>query len=531
MSAETPVAQSAPRWQRGRVSGWVFATDHKQIGVMWLAVAAVAATVAGILAVFTGIQTATSGSGFLGEGTFVSLLTMEETLLQWFTLVPIVVGLAVYLVPLQVGARGIALPGTVSIAFWLAAFGGLAVVLSPFGAGDAPRSWWTTVPGLAVDPSRGSEGPRLIGLFLLGFAVLLTAAALLLTLQRDRAPGMTLERLPLFAQAAGLYAIASLVLAPVLLLATGLLLLARNDPGTFDWYLGEGGLARGWGWLFGQGLVTVALVPAVGAAGEVVAAFARGPLPSRTLVTRALVVATVALALLPSADDVAGKRWAAVLALVASVPLVVAVLALLSTRIHRRGIAGTPVPFAVGGLALVLVGVVAAALLALRHDDLAGTAFATARVEALWTGGVLALAGALVYWWPKLFGRLLDPRLAGASFAIAFCSALLLVLGRAVAGEQGQPARTGTVVDDAGAASLVASIGTWGLVLGLAVLALAILKSVNGRRAGNDPWQADTLEWFTTSPPPPGNFDNLPPVGSERPLADLRDALKEKGAL
>jgi cytochrome c oxidase subunit 1 len=220
-----------------------------------------------------------------------------------------------------------------------------------------------------------------------------------------------------------------------------------------------------------------------------------------------------------------------VLALVGSVPLVVAVLALLSTRIHRRGIAGTPVPFAVGGLVLVLLGVVAVAVLAIRHDDLAGTTFATARVDALWCGGVLALVGALVYWWPKLFGRLLDPRLAGLSFAIAFGSALLLVLGHAVAGEQGQAARSGAVVDDAGTASLVASIGSWGLVLGLAVLALAALRSASGRRAGDDPWHADTLEWFTTSPPPPGNFDSLPPITSERPLADLRQALKEKGAL
>jgi heme/copper-type cytochrome/quinol oxidase subunit 1 len=525
-------ARSEAPWLRGRFASWVFATDHKRLGIMWLAVGGMAAVIAAVLAVFTAIQTATSEASFIGEGTYASVQTMEETLLQYFVLVPVVMGLAVYLVPLMIGARAIALPSVVSIAFWLAAFGGLAVVLSPFGAGDAPRSWWTTVPPIALNPERGSEDARLAGLTLLGIAVLLTSIAVLLTLRNLRAPGMTLKRLPLFAQSAGLYAGSCLVLAPLFLIGNGLLLLERANPGSFDWYLTDltdEGLARGYGWLFAQGIVAVALVPALGAAAEVVATFSRRALPSRRLITLALVASSLLLVVSPGADEIAGKSWAAVLALVAAVPAAIVAVALVAAGF--RNLDATPVRFALGGAMLIAVAAAATAWLAVRHDDLSGTTFTTARLGALWCGATLALLGALTYWWPKVFGRLLDARLTASSSFVTVGSALLLVGGRLVAGEQGQPSHTGITIDDAGAAGLVASVGAVGLVAGFGLFGLAIAKSVNGRRSGNDPWRADTLEWFTTSPPPPGNFGALPVVESDRPLADHRRGLEEKRAL
>jgi cytochrome c oxidase subunit 1 len=533
VSAGTRTAPPTPHWQRGRVAGWVLSTDHKRIGILWLGVAGVAVLVSGVIAVVVGIQTAAAEASFVGEGTYASLVTMEETLLQFFVLVPLVLGLAVFLVPLMVGARGIAAPGLASVGLWLGAFGALAVLVSSFGAGDGARSWWTTVPMLAVDPARGAEDPRLLGLLLLGLAVLATAVALVRTIRASRAPGMTLERLPLFAQGAGVYAVACLVLASLFVLANGLLLLERGNPGSFDWYLTDDGLARGYGWLFGQGIAAIALVPALAAAAEVVSAFAGRALPGRRLITLALVAAAVLLAIVPSADDVAGKRWAALLALIATIPLVAAALVLLVEGLRGTGrhVLGTPVPFALGGLGLTIAGAIVSLLLAVRHDELAGTTAAAARVEALWCGAVFALVGALVYWWPKLFGRLLDQRLVGLSFVVALPSSVLLIVGRVVAGEQGQPSRTGITTDDASAAGLVAAVGAVGLAAGFALFALAVARSAGGRRAGNDPWQADTLEWYTTSPPPPGNFTTLPAVESARPLDDLRRTLREKGAL
>jgi heme/copper-type cytochrome/quinol oxidase subunit 1 len=333
--------------------------------------------------------------------------------------------------------------------------------------------------------------------------------------------------MPIFAQGIGLYAAASLLLAPLSMLGNTLLLLERGFPGSFDWYLEKDGLVSGYGFVFGQAIVNVALVPAVAAAAEVVAAFSHLPFPRRP-VGLTLVLATILLALIPSADDVADKRWAAMIALLGAAALGLAALVTLAAGVRGRDLASAPVPFSLGGLLLVLAGVVLSVWLVVRHDEVANTTLAEARVDALWSGAVLGLVGALAYWWPKLFGRLLDQRILGLAFASAFGGAMLLLVGETIAGEQGQLRRAGVAFDGAGGAGFVAMLGVLGLLGGLGLVGVAAVKSLNGRRAGNDPWQADTLEWFTSSPPPAHNFDTLPAVESARPLFDLRRSLSAR---
>lgn len=533
MNAESPAASAAPPWLRGRVSRWIFATDHRHVGVLWLALGGVGLALGGLLAVIAAVQTASADATVIGEGAFASLTTMQGTLLTYCGILPLALGLAVALVPLQLGARGIALPQVAAFGLWLGISGSTAVVLSSFATGDAPRSSWTTFPPVALAGERPGESARLMGLVLIGLSALLTAIALVATFRGRRAPGLTNERLPLFAQSAGIFAAALLVLAPVSLLGNLLLLLARENPGSFDWYLTEDGLVRGYGWVFGQAMVAIVVVPALGVAAEVIGTFGRVELQTRRVVSIGLVATAVLVALVPGADHVDAHTWAAVLALLAALPIgaVAGLLLLAGFRALRGQATTTPLPFALGALVLALGGLGLSLAFVVSHDDLRGTTFETARLALFWGAAFLALLGGVVYWWPKLFGRVLGATLTTVAAVVVLVSSLLLALGRLAAGSSDQPSHTGVILDDADTASLVGSVGVFGIALGIAIFALAQLRAIKGRRVGNDPWQGDTLEWYTASPPPPGNFTSLPPVTSARPLADLRQTLRERGAL
>lgn len=534
MNAETSAAQTGPHWREGRVSSWIFATDHKRIGMLWLAVGGLGIFLGGILALISALQTARPDGDLIGQGTYASVVTMQGTLLTYGGILPLALGLAVVIVPLQLGARALALPGLSAFAFWLGLVGIAAVVLSSFSKGDAPRSSWTSTPSIALDPSRPGETARLIGLFLIALATLLTAIALVATFRGHRAPGMSNDRLPLFAQSAGIFATALLVLASISLLGNGLLLLDRKNPGSFDWYIdGGANLVDGYEWVFSQAILAIVIVPALGVAAEIVATFHRGLLAHRRLVTLALVAAAVLIAVVPSADTVAGNRLASALAFLALLPIAAAAGTLLFVGFGatRTSGPGTPLPFALGSLVLLIGAAFASLALLVGHDDLGGTTFQSARLDLIWSAALLALLGGAVYWWPKLTGRMLDGRLTNLSAYVVTGSSLLLALGRAVAGWNDQPTLAGVTIDGAGTGSLLGTLGVFGIAGGILLFGVAKLRGRNGRRVGDDPWRADTLEWYTTSPPPPHNFDSLPPVTSARPLDDLRTRLNELNAL
>lgn len=535
MTAETRAA-ATPHWVRGRFARWLFTTDHKQIGLLWLGVGAFGLALGGLLTLFTSLQTATADASVLGEGTYASIATMQGTLLTYGGILPLALGLAVAIAPLQVGARGVTRPAALAGAFWLGATGVLAIALSPLGSGAAPRSWWTTFPPLALVAERPSESARVMGLLLVSLAALVTALVLLETLRTRRAQGLTDERLPLFAGSTLLFSLGLVVLSLVSLLANVLLLLARANPGSFDWYItDDGGLLKGYGWVFNQGVAAIALVPALGAAAEIIATFNRGALGARKIATFAFAATAALIVVTPCADIVDAHAWATVLALAAAVAGSVVAASLLPaatrTLLTRRSEAlASPFPFAVGALKLCLLGTIVTLLFLIQHDDLRGTTFESARLGLFLASALVGLAGGAVFWWPKLTGRSLDPRLTTLAAIVATGSAVLLAIGRMGAGWADQPSHTGVTTDDASTWALIGSLGAVGLVAGLGLVGLAVVAGARGRRVGNDPWLADTLEWYTTSPPPPWNFDSLPEVSSERPLADHRQALRDAGA-
>jgi cytochrome c oxidase subunit I len=537
--------QPSATWHRGRVAGWLVSVDHKRLGALYLGWASVFFVIAGILTLLMRLQMTKPSSSFLGSSTYAGMRTMHGTLLVFFVLVPVVVGLATFLVPLMIGARRIAMPGLAALSLWLFVFGGAAVVLSAFAGGGSSQAGWAGYPPITITQDGHGVDLWLIGMILLALSVTGSAANLAKTIQSSRAEGMTWSRVPLFVWSVAVWAYASVVLVPLAGVGLVLILLERRYEGSFDFFLNADNTVKGGlTWLYGQSFAYLALVPVVGIVAEILAVFGGRAIANAKVLTQALMGfagLTLLLALYHAYAGAEGKDPSIVLlllAIVAAIPAVVAVALLLETLWRARGSLrmAPPLLFAAGALLLLVVGVLSAVFAAIFTDsrDLRGTAFGAAHAHyLLWGAGLLALLGAVTYWWPKIFGRLLDDRLTAAAAVLLFVGVNCAFFPLFLLGDQGQPAGASSFEGHGSteAYNVVSTIGAFATALGVLAFLLAVARAHNGRRAGNDPWQADTLEWYTTSPPPQHNFDSLPPITSARPLHDLRARLKERNAL
>lgn len=536
--------QPAADWHRGRVASWLVSVDHKRIGALYLGSAGVFFVIAGVLTILMRLQMTRPDASILGSGTYRGVLTMHGTLLVFFVLLPVVTGLATYLVPLMIGARCIAMPGSAAVALWLFVFGGGAVTLSAFAGGGASQAGWTGLPPLALAQQGNGVDVWLMGLLLLAISLLLSAINLIATIRAQRMEGMGWSNTPMFAWAVYVWSWLSLVLVPIAALGLLFILLERSFSGTFDFFLDGDTVEPKLIWLFGQSFAYAALVPIFGILAEVVSVFAGRAVVNARLLGQALVgIAglTIALVLYHAYSTGIGAKPSVVLlllAIVATIPSVVALWLLKSTLWKARGSLRwtAPLLFACGAIGLFGIGLLSALVLAIFGNDrgLRGTAFGVAHAHYLiWGTALLAMLGGVVYWWPKIFGRLLGATLTRWAAVFLFIGFNCTFFVQFLLGDEGQ-ARGATSFSADGSTSAyntISTIGAFVTALGASFFLLAVLRSRSARRAGNDPWLADTLEWYTTSPPPPHNFDSLPKVGSARPLSDLREAIRTRNAI
>jgi cytochrome c oxidase subunit 1 len=537
-------SQSAAAWHRGRVASWLVSVDHKRIGALYLGWAGVFFLIAGILTLLMRLQMTRPDATILGSGTYRGVLTMHGTLLVFFVLAPVVTGLATYLVPLMIGARRIAMPGLAATSLWLFVFAGTAVVLSALAGGGASQAGWTGFPPLALVQQGNGVDLWLIGLLLLSLSLLGSAANLVATIRSLRTDGMEWSCTPVFAWAVYVWSWLTIVLVPVAAIGLTLVLLERQFSGSFDFFLDGDTVEPKLIWLFGQAFAYVAIVPVLGIVAEIVAVFSGRAIANVRLLVQSLVAlgGLMILVVVYHAYSTGVGRKPSVLllllAVIASVPTGAAVWLLTGSLWRARSALRwtAPLLFAAGAVVLLAVGILSALVLAVLGSDrgLRGTAFGVAHAHyLLWGTALFALLGGLVYWWPKIFGRLLDTALTRAAAVLLFIGFNFTFFVQFLLGDQGQARGAPTFGEHGSTAAynMISTIGAFASAIGVLLFLLAVGRAHNGRRAGNDPWLADTLEWYTTSPPPEHNFDSVPPVTSARPLHDLRRALKERNAL
>ncbi|MFI5010144.1 MAG: cytochrome c oxidase subunit I [Solirubrobacterales bacterium] len=529
------VAHSVERPARGWTS-WLTTTDHKRIGIMYMVTTFVFFILGGAEALMIRLQLGAPNNTLVSPQVYNQLFTMHGTTMIFLFVVPMMAGLGNYFLPLMIGARDMAYPRLNALSYWLLLTGGLVFYASIFW--NPPEAGWTSYVPLsnAFYSPGGGEDAWIYLIHLTGISSILGAINFYATTANMRAQGMSWGRLPLFVWALLTYSVLIIFAMPVIAAAVTMLLTDRHF-GTHFFDPAQGGSALLWQnlfWFFGHPEVYIMVLPGFGIVSEIVPVFARKPIFGY----KAIAAATVAIAFLGF------LTWAHHM-FTTPIPEVIVIFVMLSSFLIAvptgvkifnwiatlwRGTIEfkTPLLFCVGFISLFVIGGISGVFLAIFPVDwqLNETYFVVAHIHFVLMGGaVFTIFAGIYFWFPKITGRMLGEGLGKLSFWLMFVGFLTTFLIQHAIGLDGMPRRVYEYEDVGHLAlyNLISTIGSFILATGVLVTVLNVARSLKrGVVAGPDPWKANTLEWFTTSPPPANNFDAIPRVRSAEPMKDIR---------
>ena len=522
---------------------WVTTVDHKRLGILYILYGLSYLVIAGCEALIIRIQLIHAHNNFVSPQVFNRMFKMHGTTMIFFVVMPVLFGFANYLVPLMIGARDMAFPRLNAFSYWLTALGGLLLSFSflggsgLYGAGNAPDvGWWAYAPlgAKAFSPGHSTDYWT-IALLVSGFGSVGTAINIIATVFSMRCPGMHLGRMPLLVWL-NLVMSGMVLLAITPLTAAQLMLLVDRYLGGHFFDTQAGGSATLWMhffWIFGHPEVYVLVIPAFAFMSEIIPVFSRKPIFGYPV----MVGATVAIGLVSMSVwahhmftigmNSYANSFFAITTMEVGIPTGIKIFNWIGTMWGGRILFKTPMLFSIGFLGQFLIAGLTGIIQACAPVDwqLSLSYFVVAHFHYVIVGGILfALFGAFYYWHPKVTGRMLSETLGKWHFWLFVIGFHMTFDVMHIPGILGMPRRIYTYEPRPGreTLNLIVSIGAF--IQAAAVLVFVnnlIVSYLKGAKAGNDPWDAWTLEWAVSSPPAVYNFSTIPVVASRRPLWDL----------
>jgi len=523
MANGTAATMSEPSFlehKKGFMS-WAWTTDHKRIGIMYLVSVTFFFLVAGALAIIMRTELFTPESDLVSPHTYNVLFTLHGSLMVFFFIVPgVAASLGNFLIPLMIGAPDVAFPKLNMASYYVYIAGTIITLIALLEPADTGWTFYTPYS------AKTTANVVLItfGVFVLGFSSILTGMNFIVTIHKMRAPGMTWHRLPLFIWASYATAILQLLATPVVGI-TLLLLIAERTLGVGFFDPDKGGdpiLFQNFFWFYSHPAVYIMIIPAMGAISEILPVFSRKPIFGY----KAIAYSSVAIALISflvwahhmfvsGLSDTAAKIFSFLTFLVA-IPTAIKVFNWIAT-LYKGSIQFTSAMlyalafiflFTIGGLTGLYLGALASDIH--LHD----TYFVVAHMHYVMIGGtVIGFFGALHFWYPKWFGKMLDETLGKIAWLLVFVGFNITFFPQFLLGVQGMPRRYASYLPEFEPLMKLSTIGSWILAIGIAIMVINMIKSLySGEKAPRNPYNSLSLEWQTDSPPIHENFDKVPVV-------------------
>jgi cytochrome c oxidase subunit 1 len=527
-----------------RLHELVVTVDHKKLGLMYIGTALIFLIVSGSMAGLIRAQLAVPNNDLISPQVFNRLFTMHGTAMVFLVGMPIIAGLMNYLVPLMIGARDMAFPRLNAFGYWMFLFGGLLLFFSYLAApglsghGSAPDvGWFAYAPLTGRAFSQGhSTDYWILALLVSGIGSIVSAINVIATIVSLRCKGMTLMRMPLFVWL--MLVVSGMILSalPPLTAAQIMLLLDRFRGARF-FDTQAGGSAVLWQhffWIFGHPEVYILMIPGFACVSEIIPVFSRKPMFGYPMMVAATVmIGSISMSvwahhMFTIGMTSVGNTFFAVSTMLVGIPTGIKIFNWLGTMYGGKIRFELPMIFCLGFLFQFLIAGLTGVMLGVApfNWQLHDSYFVVAHFHYVLIGGLLfTIFAAIYYWYPKAFGRMLDKKLGLWHFWLFLIGFHLTFDPQHIAGILGMPRRIYTYDPGRGweIYNLLSSIGAIFQAAGLLFFVANLLLSLRkGERAGDDPWDAWTLEWTTTSPPPEYNFETPPEVRSRRPLWDLK---------